>query len=184
MKKHRVTYNNLKDLATSYGLDFCQSAPIRCGSGRYFFQYTAEMNYDLNKWIKKNYTVKITKGKYDMWNYYFSYDVINVNSDGDGRRNYVYDEDRTLRYTKTEQHYKKRFPNLAKVGKIDLTDQEITHLTDLTWEEWEDRFARMVFANGTDDPKKHLNPIVKAKDYHNKAGQFKKPFFSALPRRK
>ena len=182
MKKHRVTYNNLKDLATSYGLDFCQSAPIRCGSGRSFFQYYVEMNYDLNKWIKKNYTVKITKGKYDMWNYHFSYDVVDVNFEG--REEIFTHEERTLRYTKKSQHYKKRFPNLAKINDIDLSNEFISRLTDLSWEEWEDRFARMVFANRTDDPRKPLNPIVKAKDYHNKAGQFKKPFWSALPRRK
>ena len=161
--KKRVTFRNIQNLAESYGLNFIQSVPIRHSRG-YSYQYILEMNHNLNKWIKKNYKVKINKGKYDMWNYDLCYDVVDVNFEG--RENIFSHEERTLRYTKKSQHYKNRFPNLAKINDIDLSNEFIDRLTDLSWEEWEDRFASMVFVNSTDNPDKLENPIVKAKDYH------------------
>ena len=163
--KKRVTYRNIINLAESYGLDFSMSAPMR-SNGRTYYQYHIEMDYNLNKWIKKNYKVKINKGKYDMWNYHFDYNVVDVNFEG--RENYFGNEERTLRYTKKSQHYKKRFPNLAKINDIDLSNEFIDRLTGLSWEEWEERFASMIFVNSSDNPDKLENPIVKAKDYYER----------------
>ena len=161
----RLTFRNIENLATSYGLDFSRSAPLY-SNGRTYYQYQIGMDHNLNKWIKKTYKLKINKGKYDMWNYALDYEVVDVNFVG--RENIFGNEDRTLRYTKKSQHYKKRFPALAKINDIDLSNEYIDRLTDLSWEEWEERFASMIFVNSSDNPDKLVNPIVKAKAYHNK----------------
>ena len=73
---------------------------------------------------------------------------------------------------------------LKRTQNRDWNGQEISRLTDLTWEEWNNRFAKVILKNYSDNPKDLVNPIVKVKDYHNKVGQFNKPFLSLGNKRK
>ncbi len=161
--KKRVTYRNLTDLAKSYGLSFCQSAPMT-GAGRTYYNYFVEMDHKLNKWIKKNYKVKVDKSKHSIWNYILDYNVVDVNFDG--REKYQPNEDRCLRYTNRSQKYKDRYPNLKAMNDIDLSNEYISRITDLSWQEWNDRFAALTFMNSTDNPEDPENPIVKAIDFY------------------
>jgi|TARA_Y100000034_G_scaffold66349_1_gene80123 hypothetical protein len=184
MKKQRVTYRNLSDLAESYGLQFYQSAPIT-GGGYSSYEYYLEASVELNKWIRKNYKIKIDRRNTGMWNYTFEYVIVNLNDEARDNPYFVDREETTLRYTNNEQHYKEKFKYaLKRTQNRDWNGQEISRLTDLTWEEWNNRFAKVILKNYSDNPKDLVNPIVKVKDYHNKVGQFNKPFLSLGNKRK
>jgi hypothetical protein len=184
MKKQRVTYRNLEALAESYGLMFHQSVPIR-GGNFYSYEYLLEASVELNKWIRKNYKIKIDRRNTGMWNYTFEYVIVNLNDEARDNPYIVDREETTLRYTNNEQHYKEKFNyTLKRTQNRDWNGQEISRLTDLTWEEWNNRFAKVILKNYSDNPKDLVNPIVKVKDYHNKVGQFNKPFLSLGNKRK